>query len=32
VGIIASLFTAIFVSRLIFDFFLGRRQVDHLSI
>lgn len=32
VGILASLFTAIFVSRLIFDFFLGRRQVDHLSI
>lgn len=32
VGIIASLFTAIFVSRLIFDFILGRRQVDHLSI
>ncbi len=32
VGIIASLFTAIFVSRVIFDFFLGRGQVDRLSI
>ena len=32
VGIIASLFTAIFVSRLIFDFFLSRRKVDRLSI
>lgn len=32
VGIIASLFTAIFVSRLIFDFFLARRKVDRLSI
>lgn len=32
VGIIASLFTAIFVSRVIFDFFLERRQVKRLSI
>ena len=32
VGIIASLFTAIFVSRVIFDFFLGRRAIDRLSI
>jgi len=32
VGIIASLFTAIFVSRLIFDFFMARHKVDRLSI
>ncbi len=32
VGILASLFTAIFVSRLIFDLFLSRRTVDRLSI
>ncbi|OHB33149.1 MAG: protein-export membrane protein SecD [Desulfuromonadaceae bacterium GWC2_58_13] len=32
VGIIASLFTAIFVSRVIFDFFLERRQIKRLSI
>jgi len=32
VGILASLFTAIFVSRLIFDFFLVRNQVKRLSI
>ncbi|MFA7535011.1 MAG: protein translocase subunit SecD [Desulfuromonadales bacterium] len=32
VGIIASLFTAIFVSRTIFDFFLDRRPVKRLSI
>ncbi|MDT8440542.1 MAG: protein translocase subunit SecD [Desulfuromonadales bacterium] len=32
IGIIASLFTAIFVSRLIFDFFLERRAVERLSI
>ena len=32
VGILASLFTAIFVSRLIFDFFLRRGQVNRLSI
>jgi preprotein translocase subunit SecD len=32
VGIIASLFTAIFVSRVIFDYFLDRRQVKRLSI
>lgn len=32
VGILASLFTAIFVTRLIFDFFLSRRQVKNLSI
>jgi len=32
IGILASLFTAIFVSRVIFDFFLERRQVKRLSI
>ncbi len=32
VGILASLFTAIFVSRLIFEFFLAKRQVERLSI
>jgi preprotein translocase subunit SecD len=32
VGIIASMFTAIFVSRLIFDLFLAGRQVKKLSI
>ncbi len=32
VGIIASLFTAIFVSRLVFDFFLTRFDVKRLSI
>jgi preprotein translocase subunit SecD len=32
IGIIASMFTAIFVSRVIFDFFLDRRQVKRLSI
>jgi preprotein translocase subunit SecD len=31
-GIIASLFTSIFVSRVFFDFFLERRQVKRLSI
>lgn len=32
IGIIASMFTAIFVSRVIFDFFLDRPQVKRLSI
>jgi preprotein translocase subunit SecD len=32
VGIISSLFTAVIVSRLIFDYFLSRRKVDRLSI
>ncbi len=32
VGILASMFTAIFVTRLVFDFFLDRRQVKRLSI
>jgi preprotein translocase subunit SecD len=32
VGIISSMFTAIFVSRLVFDFFLERRQIKRLSI
>lgn len=32
IGIIASLFTAIFVSRVIFDFFLKGRDVKRLSI
>lgn len=32
VGIIASLFTAIFVTRVIFDFFLERTQAKRLSI
>jgi preprotein translocase subunit SecD len=32
IGIMASLFTAIFVSRVIFDFFLVRFQVKRLSI
>lgn len=32
VGIIASLFTAIFVTRVIFDLFLERRQIKRLSI
>ena len=32
VGILASMFTAIFVTRLIYDFFLERRQISRLSI
>jgi preprotein translocase subunit SecD len=32
VGIIASMFTAIFVSRLVFDLVLDGRQVKKLSI
>jgi preprotein translocase subunit SecD len=32
VGILASMFTAIFVSRLIFDFFLDVRNVRKISI
>jgi preprotein translocase subunit SecD len=32
IGILASLFTAIFVTRVVFDFFLERRQVKRLSI
>ncbi|ORJ61515.1 protein translocase subunit SecD [Geothermobacter hydrogeniphilus] len=32
VGILASMFTAIFVTRLIFDYFLDRRQVKRLRI
>ncbi len=32
IGILASLFTAIFVSRVVFDFFLERRQIKRLSI
>ncbi|MEZ4484140.1 MAG: SecD/SecF family protein translocase subunit [Syntrophotaleaceae bacterium] len=32
VGIVASLFTAIFVSRLVFDFFFSRAEVKRLSI
>ena len=32
VGILASLYTAIFVSRVIFDYFLDQRQVKRLSI
>ena len=32
IGIAASMFTAIFVSRVIFDYFLDRRQVKRLSI
>jgi preprotein translocase subunit SecD len=32
IGIVASLFTAIFVSRVVFDFFLERYQVKRLSI
>ena len=32
VGIIASLFTAIFVSRLIFDFLLVRMRMKHVSV
>jgi preprotein translocase subunit SecD len=32
IGIMSSLFTAIFVSRVIFDFYLNRRQVRRLSI
>jgi preprotein translocase subunit SecD len=32
IGIVSSLFTAIFVSRLVFDFFLARSQVKRLSI
>lgn len=32
VGIVSSLFTAIFVSRVVFDFFLERYQVKRLSI
>jgi len=32
VGILASMFTAIFVSRTIFDFFMTRKQIKRLSI
>jgi preprotein translocase subunit SecD len=32
IGIVASMFTAIFVSRVIFDYFLDQRQVKRLSI
>jgi preprotein translocase subunit SecD len=32
IGIVSSMFTAIFVSRLIFDYFLVHRQVKRLSI
>ncbi len=32
VGIVSSLFTAIFVSRLIFDLFLGNRHIKRMSI
>jgi len=32
IGILSSLFTAIFVSRWIFDLFLGNRQIKRLSI
>ncbi|MBW6511902.1 MAG: protein translocase subunit SecD [Desulfuromonadaceae bacterium] len=32
IGIVASLFTAIFVSRTIFDYFLNRQQIKQLSI
>ncbi|GAB4163884.1 MAG: protein translocase subunit SecD [Geothermobacteraceae bacterium] len=32
IGILASMFTAIYVTRLIYDFFLDRRQVKNLSI
>jgi preprotein translocase subunit SecD len=32
IGIVATLFSALFVSRVIFDFFLERRQVKRLSI
>jgi len=32
IGILASMFTAIFVTRLIYDFFLERRQIKRLSI
>jgi preprotein translocase subunit SecD len=32
IGILSSLFTAVFVSRLIFDLVLSRRQVKNLSI
>ncbi|NOY53594.1 MAG: protein translocase subunit SecD [Deltaproteobacteria bacterium] len=31
-GIIASMFTAIFITRVIFAFYLGKREVEHLSI
>jgi preprotein translocase subunit SecD len=32
IGILASMFTAIFVTRLIYEFFLERRQIKRLSI
>ena len=32
IGLMANVFTAIFVSRFIFDLVLGRRQVEALSI
>jgi preprotein translocase subunit SecD len=32
VGILASMFTAIFVSRLIFDYFLNVRNIKKISI
>jgi len=31
-GILASMFTAIFITRFIFDFYMGRREVQNLSI
>ncbi len=31
-GIVASMFTAIFITRVIFDFYLGKREVESLSI
>jgi preprotein translocase subunit SecD len=31
-GILASMFTAIFITRFIFDFYMGKREVRNLSI
>ena len=32
VGIIASLFTAVFVTRIIFDYFVWNRKISHVSV
>lgn len=32
VGIVASLFTAVFVTRIIFDYFIWNRKIKHISI
>jgi len=32
VGIIASLFTAVFVTRIVFDYFVWNRKISHVSV